>query len=118
MDQKVRILLMHATEYEFKADDGRSMRGCSLTYYFWGEHGEGLKSMTTTEGAIGYQRGKNSTEYDVRDHVICAPAIYDASFAMKVGSDGKVVLKLTDLDYVSDVRFIMADDPALNKKAS
>ena len=34
------------------------------------------------------------------------PAIYDACFEMAVGSDGKPVLKATDLTYVQDVDFV------------
>ena len=35
--------------------------------------------------------------------IVSAPALYEAEFEMSVGSDGKPVLKIVDLDYVCDV---------------
>lgn len=104
------ILLMYAGEYDFKSDSGDQLRGCTLKYYFWGENGEMLASKVAGTGAIGYQCAKSNADPDVRDRVSVVPGIYDAEFTMSVGGDGKAVLKLSDLVYKSDVRFLMADD--------
>lgn len=102
---KQRIMLMFANEYDMKTDDGKMMRGCVLNYYFFGTGGETLKVDRANVGSVGYQRAKCSVDYDMRQKVVAAPAIYDAEFTMKVGSDGKPVLVVTDLTYVGDAKF-------------
>lgn len=55
---------------------------------------------------VGMQRGKSWVDYNMRDKVRIAPAIYEGTFEMAVGSDGKPVLKLTDIAYKSHVQFV------------
>lgn len=102
---KMRILLMYANPYDMIGEKGKSITGCTLNYFFWGDAGETLKPIESTTGAVGYQRAKCSIDLELRHKILKAPAIYDASFAMAVGSDGKPVLKVVDLDYVGDVEF-------------
>jgi len=45
-----------------------------------------------------------------------APALYDAEFSMSIGSDGKPVLKIIDLDYISDVQITPVPDSQFNAK--
>ena len=104
---KQRILLMFANEYDMRTEDGRNMKGCILNYYFSGENCESLKLCTGTTGSIGYQRAKCSVDYDMRDKITAAPAYYDAEFSMKVGSDGKPVLVVENLEFVADAAFSM-----------
>ncbi|MDO5391691.1 MAG: hypothetical protein Q4F24_11475 [Eubacteriales bacterium] len=102
---KMRILLMYANPYDMVDEKGKAVTGCTLNYFFWGESGETLKPVEGTTGAIGYQRAKCSIDLSLRYKMPKAPAVYDATFEMAVGSDGKPVLKVTDLDYVCDVDF-------------
>ena len=99
---KQRILLMYAGEYDMKTEDGRIMKGCTLKYFFFGNNGDQV-------GGVGYQNAKSNASYDIRDQVIAAPAVYDAEFDMRVGGDGKPVLLVTALHYVSDAIFSMVE---------
>ena len=106
MNSFMRILLMYANEYNIKDENGRSVRGCTINYYFFGEDGNALQTDAQKVGSVGYQRAKCSLDYAARDHIYRVPAIYDASFEMAVGSDGKPILKAVDLQYVQDVKFV------------
>lgn len=99
---KARILLMYAGKYDV---DGNS--GLTLNYYFFGEAGELLKPVNDMSGGpVGFQRAKCSVDTSLRNKVTFCPAIYDAEFVMSVGSDGKPVLKVCDLEYVTGIEFL------------
>lgn len=101
----MKILLMFANEYDIKAEDGSNVSGCTLNYYFFGENGEALATQEKESGAIGYQRAKCSIPFEYRPAAFRVPAIYDAQFEMSIGSDGKPVMKVVNLQYVQDVKF-------------
>lgn len=102
---KQKILLMYANPYDMKDESGRQVIGCTLNYFFWGDNGELLKPIDGTSGMVGYQRAKCSIDSMLRYKIHKAPAIYEADFEMSVGSDGKPVLKVVDLEYAGDVEF-------------
>ncbi len=101
--EAAKILLMYAGEYEMKDDDGRIVEGCVIQYFFFGQNGEQISTKNELTGPVGYQRAKCSVDKLLRQKIIKAPAIYDASFTMNVGSDGKPILKISDLKYAGDV---------------
>lgn len=103
MNSKAKILLMYANEYSLQDENGRQVSGCTINYFFYGEHGEAMKPQEGANGAIGYQRAKCSLPQEVRFSVIKAPALYEADFEMSIGSDGKPVMKVVGLQYLSDV---------------
>lgn len=103
---KARILLMYAGEYSIDAQSS----GCILNYYFFGEKGELLAQQWSAVGPIGYQRAKCNMDFKMRDQIPAAPAVYDAEFSMKVGSDGKPVLTVQSLEYVGKVAFNFVDE--------
>ena len=100
---KIKILVMYANEYDV---DGN--KGTTINYFFFGENGEMLKPQFAPNGQVGYQRAKVSLPWDKRAKIIKAPAIYDAELEMSVGSDGKPVMKVVNLDFVGDVSFVPA----------
>ena len=106
MEETTRILVMYAMEYRIE-DGGSINEGCSIQYYFYGQNGEALARQDSPKGSIGYQRAKCSVDIGARSKVVQAPAIYDAMFAMRVGSDGRPVLTITDLKYVAPVDFVL-----------
>ncbi len=89
MNQK--ILVVFANQYEM--DD---VKGTSVHYFFLNEKGQ-IEVQHGTEGAIGQQRAKVSLAYADREKISRVPAVYDGTFVMSTGSDGKPVLKLCDL---------------------
>lgn len=98
MNNKMKILVTFANQY-----DVDNSRGTTLNYFFWGENGEAFKTTGNPTGAVGYQRAKNTLPYEMREKITWAPAIYNAEFEMSVGSDGKPVMKVKDLEYFCDV---------------
>lgn len=106
MTTKARILVLFANAYDMLTEDKRQMTGCSIHYMFWGEGGEALleKSEWDVSKPVGIQRAKCSVDAALRTKVPIAPALYDGEFFMTVGGDGKPVMKLKDIAFVSCVR--------------
>lgn len=106
---KQKIFVTFANRYSID-DGGRSVTGMTLNYFFWGEDGEQMHPVCdTTGGAVGYQRAKCSMDYDMRNKISYVPGIYDATFAMAVGSDGKPVMKVVDIDFIGKAEVLMVD---------
>ncbi len=103
ISNKMKILIIYASVYDMPAEAGRdAMKGCIVQYFFFGENGEGLQMMeeSNVDLPVGYQRNKVSMDYAMRAKIQIAPAIYDGTFKMVTGGDGKPVLKLVDVDFV------------------
>lgn len=108
MENKVDILVLFANAYDMKdGETGERISGTTVHYLFWGTHGDALTRTVDFEGEkpVGYQRAKVSLPYEARKKLAVAPAIYEGSFTMAVGSDGKPVLKLVDVAYKCNVDF-------------
>lgn len=76
--------------------------GLTINYFMFGKNGEGFQPLQGT-GALGQQRAKCSLPADKRSKISWVPGIYNAQMTMSIGSDGKPVLKVEDLDFVSRV---------------
>lgn len=118
MESFAKILVLGYTPYQIKDErSGEVTSGTTVRYLFWGENGEALKSAyTNPDTAGGVAPAKVSLPYDSRIKIGKAPAIYSGSFVMSVGSDGKPILKLCDLEYLQDVDFSAAAVAAESKK--
>ena len=104
MNTKTQIILLYAAQYQI--EDARGFnRGVTCNYYF----NTDLKTEDNANGSKGTRPAKGSIDYALWDKIVTAPAIYDASFEMTVGSDGKPVLKIVDLDYVTDAKILPVD---------
>lgn len=108
MENKVDILVLFANAYDMKdGETGERISGTSVHYLFWGTGGDALKRVIDFNGdkPVGYQRAKVSLPLDSREKIPVAPAIYEGTFTMTVGSDGKPVMKLIDVAYKCNVDF-------------
>lgn len=103
---KTDILIFYANAFDSRGEDGSTINGCTVHYMFWGENGTALvgQSEPDVKKPIGMQRGKSWVDYDIRNKIRIAPAIYEGTFRMDVDSKGKPVLKLVDVAYKSNVR--------------
>lgn len=103
ISNKMRILITFANTYDMPAEVGRdAMKGCSVHYFFIGNDGSALDPVTEWDVSrpVGYQRSKVSLDFAKRAKISVAPGIYDGTFEMVVGGDGKPVAKLVDVDYI------------------
>ena len=100
---KMKILVTFANIW--KMDNGNS--GLTLNYFMFGENGELMNSeQNLSGGAVGQQRAKCSLEASKREKISFVPGIYEAKMGMKIGSDGKPVLTVEDLDFFSRVQIL------------
>ena len=102
---KADIMIFYVNAIDNKGDDGNAISGCSVHFLFWGNGGDALvgKSEPDVTKPVGMQRGKGWLPIKFREKVRVAPAIYEGTFNMTVGSDGKPVLKLIDVAYKANV---------------
>ena len=95
---KFRIFLYYSGLVDMKATETRdAVKGVSMEFLFYGEHGEQVEPTVSADGVSGTRRGKSFLSEDKLHKVSYVPGIYDE---MTVGSDGKPVLKLVDVDFV------------------
>ena len=100
---ETQIILLYAGRYEIVDErTGVVNRGVTCNYYF----NTNLKAEDNANGTKGTRPAKGSIDYELMNKIVSAPAIYNAKFEMSVGSDGKPVLKIVDLDYISDAKII------------
>ncbi len=106
LETNAKILVLFANKYEMLDEQGVKRSGCTVHYLFWGKHGEKLEAVDTIDInlPVGVQRAKCSVDAALRVKMPYAPAIYEGSFVMSVGSDGKPVLKLVDVAFVCNVK--------------
>lgn len=113
---KTKILVLYASTYEIEDESSKDVnRGCTVHYMFFGENGEQFLTHSEYDVTkpVGMQRAKCSVDYDIRKKLVLAPAIYEGEFEMKIGSDGKPILKLVDVAYVSNVEIKEKSVPGL-----
>lgn len=103
---KCDIMVFFANAIDSVGEDGGKIKGCTVHYLFWGDDGVALvgQSEPDVTKSVGMMRGKSWVDYDLRNKIRIAPAIYEGSFTMAVNSDGKPTLKLVDVAYKSNVQ--------------
>lgn len=116
----MNVVIMFANPYEMKDENtGEVRRGLTLEYYVYGQNGEALKPVVDAgSGALGIRRAKCSLPIDMKEKLMYVPGIYDAQFEMTVGSDGKPVLKVADIDFVGKCNILLDTSADIEKKES
>lgn len=100
---KMQIILLYAAQYRMVDEKtGEVSQGVTCNYYF----NVDLHNVDNTNGSKGTRPAKGSMDYLLMGKVKEAPALYDAEFEMNVGSDGKPVLKIKNLDYISSISMV------------
>ena len=120
MFNNAKVVVTFANPYEIKEEStGRVTSGVTVEYYFWGEHGETFDGKMRVDGKpAGVRRSKASIDASLVDKVAFVPGVYDAEFEMSVGSDGKPVLKLQDINFFAKLQVgleLMPDENAPEK---
>lgn len=107
----MQIILLYAGQYDIPDErGGQNNRGTSISYYF----NTDLVAEDNVNGTKGTRPAKSTCDFNLMSKIVKAPALYEASFQMSIGSDGKPVLKILDVDYVSDVQIIPVPDSPFN----
>lgn len=91
MEQDIVVFFVN----DWKMDNGNA--GCTVNYFFLDENGHIPTVVTGLSGSAGYQRAKVSLPAEERHKFVIVPGRYTGHFQMSVGSDGKPVLKLTEI---------------------
>ena len=111
---EAKILLMFASKYEI-AESNQS--GVSVEYYFWGQNGETFNDKGSLEnGAYGVRRAKANLPVSAFMNIVAAPAIYNGTFEIKIGADGKPVTNLVGLVLDDTVDVSIAAVPVKDSK--
>lgn len=109
-----RVLLMYSGVIDIAARDGHdAVNGLSVEYYFFGKNGEMVTPRVPEDGISGTRRGKVFMDSQLASKIRFVPGIYDGKFEMSVGSDGKPVLKLVDIDYVGKAAISVVEDKVI-----
>lgn len=94
---KMRILVTYAGLW--KMDNGNT--GLTLNYFMFGQNGELMEpQIDVTGGPVGQQRAKCSLDTTMRQKILYVPGLYDATMGFKIGSDGKPVMTIEDIEYL------------------
>lgn len=110
---KFKVLLMYSGSVDIPSRDGQQgVSGLSVEYYFFGDNGEMVLSKVSADGVSGTRRGKVFMEPQMINKVSYVPGIYDGTFEMTIGTDGKPVLKLVDIDFVAKASITALEDKA------
>lgn len=100
---KMKILVTYAGIW--KSDTGST--GLTLNYFMYGDNGDLMISrVDATGGPVGQQGAKANLDPAMRSKITFVPGLYDAQMGFKVGSDGKPVLTVEDLDFCSRVQIL------------
>lgn len=100
---KKQIILLYAGQYQIVDEKtGEITQGVTCMYYF----NTDLQAEDNKNGTKGTRPAKGNLAFDLMGKVVKAPALYDATFEMSIGSDMKPVLKIVDLDYIDVVKIV------------
>lgn len=113
MTSHARILVLYASTYDMLNERQDKVTGCTVRYLFWGEGGEALweQSEWDPRKPVGVQVAKCSIDIAMREKIPVAPALYDGDFEITTGGDGKPVMRLRNIAYVSNVRIASHINP-------
>lgn len=95
----MKCVLLFARPYSFKdKESGRVQSGMSLSYLSTNK----LTPNKDDEGGFyGYQPIKDNVSFELSEKIGEVPGIYDIDVMIKPGSDGRAVMRITDLEFVS-----------------
>ena len=94
------IIVLYANKYRVQDESRRTeVSGISVSYIF----GDSLNPTTDNNGTKGQRPAKGNLQEHLFDKIINVPALYDGEFDMATDKDGKLVLKLTNVEYVSAI---------------
>jgi len=89
------ILVLSVDKTDTKTDKGDAIRGVSVLYTFNTE----LRPEVNNQNSFGQKSAKVWADISCFGQFVNVPGLYRAKFTMKVGADGKPVVKPYDFTY-------------------
>lgn len=109
----MQIIMLFANQYRVVDEKtGEVKTGVSCNYYF----NTNLSAEDNVNGSKGTRPAKASLNVQLMPKILKAPAVYDAEFSYTIGSDGKPVMTINDLNFLYEVE--IAPVGAKNGKAA
>ena len=97
---KESIVVLFANPYDMVDEKtGKRSNGISVSYLY----GSSVSPILNADGSLGQRPAKASLATDLWNKIVSAPGLYEGSFEMSIGSNGKPTLKLVDVDWRSNV---------------
>lgn len=106
---KQNIIVLAVNPYSMN-NNGSVVEGVSVSYLTT----DSLEPVRNGE-SLGSRPAKANLPYAWKDLFPSAPALYEAEMLLQVGSDGKPVMKITHIDYVSNLS-LSANSPKSTSK--
>ncbi len=103
---RAEIIVLSADAIKAEGKDG-AISGMSVFYTF----NTTFENLYNNPQSFGQKPGKIWMDFERIQKIVAAPAKYIGTFGMKIGSDGKPVLTLKDLDYICDVKLTEVTHP-------
>lgn len=98
-----QIIVLFANQYRVVDEKtGEVKTGVSCNYYF----NTDLAAEDNVNGSKGTRPAKASLDFKLMAKILKAPAVYDAEFTFNIGSDGKPVLTIVDLNFLYEVEIV------------
>lgn len=100
MEIKQKVIVNFANAYKMTDEKtGRNVEGITIQYIMSSD----LISRRDEDGIMGIKVNKGSLPLEKLPNLPKAPAVYEATFALKTNSSGKPELVLTDVKYVDEI---------------
>ena len=97
--ESVKGIVLHANPWSLEDErTGQRREGVSLEYVMT----DNLKPLVNEDGSLGYRHVKESIAISKLSKVEKVPGIYEFTYGFSV-SKGKPVMKLQDIEFVSEV---------------
>lgn len=98
---KQNIIVLSVNPYRMN-DNGRTNEGVSIRYL----PTDALAPVVNSDFSLGTRPAKDNLPYSFKDLFVTAPGLYEADLALKVGSDGKPVMSITSIAFVSEIKAV------------
>lgn len=96
---KQPIIILSANPYKITQENGSVNEGVSVTYLAT----DNLNPILNDNGSYGYKSAKGSLPGNKINQIISAPALYDADLQITIDKDGRPMIKLEHVDFVSEL---------------
>lgn len=108
MTAKENIVVLFANPYDMTDEKtGKRTDGISVSYLY----GTSLSPLINADHSLGQRPAKGSVSTSLWDKFVAAPGLYEGSFEMSIGGNGKPTLKLVDVNWLSNVETNIVSDP-------